>query len=395
MQPYYRYTRAEISLDALRHNLAEFRRVLPPEIKLMSVVKANAYGHGLTEIAEEAASCGVDYIAVAFLDEAIELRRRGITAPVLVLGYTPPEGVEPAWEHDIALTVFSPEVLTKLESLTATEACRRNRPLKLHLKIDSGMGRIGLTEEREAVEAALRISALPGVQLEGLYTHYACADETDKTYTIAQHERFQRIREQLAQRGIEPPIVHIGNSAAGIDTPELSGNMLRLGISMYGLYPSEEVDGTKVNLMPVMSLKTGLVHVKRVAAGTGISYGTIYTTEREETIGTLPIGYADGYSRMLSGKAQVLVNGKRTPVVGRICMDQCMVRIAEEDCDQVKAGDEVVLLGQQGGERISAEEIAGHLGTINYEVTCMISSRVPRVFIKNGQVNSIHNPFMD
>lgn len=387
MDSFYRPTRVEISLDALRSNLERFRRVLPADVKMMAVVKADAYGHGAVEVSREALRCGVEYIAVAFLDEGLELRRAGITAPILVLGYTPPEGLEQAWEHNITLNVYSHEVLDAFERLQP-----REKPLNIHVKIDSGMNRLGLTTEAESVAFIERALKIPGLVVEGIFTHYACADETDKTYTIEQYQRFDKVVQHFEQHGIRFPYVHAGNSAVAIDSPGMTYNMVRLGISMYGLYPSEEVNHQTIELEPVLSIKSAIVMVKTLPEGSGISYGTIYKTSGEETIATLPIGYADGYSRMLTGKAQVLVRGRRVPVVGKICMDQCMMNVT--GIADIHNEEEVVILGSQGGERITAEEHAEWLGTVNYEIICMISHRVPRVYYRNGVVVSAINPLM-
>lgn len=387
MDSFYRPTRVEISLDALRHNLGEFRRALPQHVRMMAVVKADAYGHGAVEVCREALQCGVEYIAVAFLDEGLELRQAGITAPILVLGYTPPEGLETAWAHGITLNIYTHELLDAWERLGAKE-----RPLNIHIKIDSGMNRLGLTDAEEAIALIERAMRTPGIQVEGLFTHFACADEIDKGYTLEQYGRFKRVVDYFTQKGIQFPYVHAGNSAAGIDTPNLSFNMVRLGIGMYGLYPSEEVNRQQIDLQPVMSIKSSVVMVKQVPEGSGISYGIVYRTQDEETIATLPIGYADGFSRMLTGKAQVLIRGRRVPVVGRICMDQCMLNVSE--LPDIQMGEEVVILGSQGEERITAEEHAAWLGTINYEVVCMISHRVPRVYMKEGCVARSVNPLL-
>ncbi|MFE5323887.1 alanine racemase [Paenibacillus sp. NPDC056579] len=387
MDSFYRPTRVEISLDALRSNLEGFRRVLPAHVKMMAVVKADAYGHGAVEVCREALRCGVEYIAVAFLDEGLELRHAGITAPILVLGYTPPEGLETAWEHDITVNVYSHEVLDAFERLLP-----REKPLSIHVKIDSGMNRLGLTTEEEAIALIDRALQIPGIHVEGLFTHYACADEEDKTYTLEQYRRFDRVVKHFAEKGIQFAYVHAGNSAAAIDCPDLTYNMVRLGISMYGLYPSEEVNHQVIDLEPVLSIKTGVVMVKTVPADSGISYGTIYRTAGEETIATLPIGYADGFSRMLTGKAQALIKGTRMPIVGRICMDQCMMNVT--GLTDIDNEEEVVILGKQGEDKITAEEHADWLGTINYEITCMISHRVPRVYIRDGRVVSTVNPLL-
>ena len=259
---------------------------------------------------------------------------------------------------------------------------RGDKPLQVHVKIDTGMGRLGLLADHieEAVRFIKRAAGEPNIAVEGLFTHYARADETDKEYTKLQYERFTALVKQLEQNDISIPIIHAANSAAGIDTPEWGGGMLRLGISMYGLYPSAEVNKERIQLEPVLSLKTQIVMVKQASQGWGISYGTRYVTQGEERIGTLPVGYADGYSRMLTGKAEALVRGHRVPVFGTICMDQCMIALdavawrCRQWREQIEAGEEVVLIGSQGGETITAEEVADKLGTINYEITCMIAA---------------------
>ena len=383
----YRWTRAEIDLDALHHNLEQFQNALGPDIKIMAVVKANAYGHGAVKVAEEAIRRGVEYLAVAFLDEALELRHYGIEAPILVLGYTPAAGVDVARDNGITLTMFDDEVL-EAAAQTAPDA----KALRIHVKVDTGMGRIGLTDESDAIRFVEKALQTPGVAVEGLFTHYACADESDKTHVTEQYRKFSRIVDHFREKGISFKYVHAGNSATGIDTPEYTRNMLRLGVGMYGLYPSEEVNHARVQLKPVMSLKTGVVMAKRLPKGSGVSYGANYVTQQDgETIATLPIGYADGYSRLLTGKAEALVRGKRAPVVGNICMDQCMVRV---DDGEVEVGEEVVLFGSQGGETVPVEELAHKLGTINYEITCMVSHRVPRVYVKGGRVTAFENPLL-
>ncbi len=397
MYSYYRPTVAEISLDALNGNIAAFRRRIAPGTKLLASVKANAYGHGAVETAREAAVAGADYLGVAFLDEALELRRAGIRMPILVLGYTPPHGLQVAREQDITVTIYREDVLDAAEQLPASA---ENKKLKVHIKIDSGMGRLGLLPGPVAEAFLERACRAPGLQVEGAFTHYARADEADKSYTEMQIERFADVVHYIGKHELPISIIHSGNSAAGIDLPGHTGAMLRLGIGMYGLYPSEEVDRGAVPLSPVMSLKTELVHVKTLAAGEGISYGTRYFTQRSEAVGTLPIGYADGFSRMLSGKAEALYRGRRIPVVGTICMDQCMVRLNDAlnggSLEAAPApGEEIVLMGKQGDAEISAEEIALKLGTLNYEVTCMLASRVPRVYRKNGAVAAVVNPLLE
>lgn len=390
MQAIYRPTLADINLDHLRANYNAFREALPTDMLLLACVKANAYGHGAVEVARELQQLGADYLSVAFLDEALELRQAGITLPILVLGYTPPEGVEVARRHDVTITLFSTEVLQAIQALPAEP----DKPLKVHIKIDSGMGRLGLLPGEHALAFIEEAFSLPQVIVEGMFTHFARADENNKDYTLEQYRRFKGVADALRDRGRHIPIIHTGNSAAAIDTPELSYNMVRVGISLYGLYPSEEVNRRAVSLHPVMTLKTKLVFVKNLPPHSGISYGSKYVTEQTETIGTLPIGYADGFSRMLSGKAEVLIRGRRVPVVGNICMDQCMVSLKPfaEESAQIQAGEEVVLIGQQSGERITADELAAKLGTIHYEVVCMIAHRVPRRYIRDDIPVKTLNP---
>jgi alanine racemase len=372
-------------LDALEHNLHSFRRIIPENMAIMAVVKADAYGHGAVEVAKAALKSGVSYLAVAFLDEALELRRANITEPILVLGYTPKQGIALALSHHITINVYSEEILEALIDLGSKE-----KPVSIHIKLDTGMGRIGLHNEAEAIAFIERALQMPNVYVEGIFTHYACADEEDKTYTLDQHRRFDRVVQYFAQREKGFKYVHAGNSATAIDTPELSYNMVRLGISMYGLYPSKEIIRGTIELQPVMSLKTGIVMIKELPRGSGISYGSIYHTQQvSELIATLPVGYADGFSRMLTGKAQAIVHGHKVPIVGAICMDQCMANVT--GLVNVGLEDEVVLFGRQGDEEITADELAAQLGTINYEVTCMISHRVPRVYVSDGKLLNVVN----
>ncbi|PZT55408.1 alanine racemase [Paenibacillus silvae] len=393
MQGQYRPTQVEINLDHLRSNVTAFREALPQRTKFLACVKANAYGHGAVEMARELERLGVDYLSVAFLDEALELRLHGITSPILVLGYTPPEGVAAAWQHNVTITLFSRDVLEAIKQQNAS--CFANK-LKVHIKIDSGMGRLGLLPGHEAIEFIQEVSSMEQVMLEGMFTHYAKADEQDKTYTLEQYQRFQSVAQTLRDQGCVIPIIHTANSAAAIDTPELSYDMVRVGISLYGLYPSTEVNHQAVKLLPVLTLKTKAVLVKTLPSHWGISYGTRYFTQENERIATLPIGYADGFSRMLTGKAQVLVRGRRVPVVGTICMDQCMVSLQSfaQEAEEIQAGEEVVLIGHQLDGVITASEVADQLGTIDYEVICMMAHRIPRVYIRDGEVVARMNPLL-
>lgn len=374
---HYRPTRAEISLDALQHNIQQFRQAIPRNMKLMAVLKADAYGHGAVPIAKEAIRCGADYLSVAFLDEALQLRKAGIQAPILVLGYTGPDGLPAALEHDITLAIYSDDVLEALSALPHS-----NKQLKVHIKLDTGMGRIGLTDEQSAISYITKVMQMPHVSVEGLFTHFARADEQDKTYTYEQVHRFERVLQHFRSLNIEFPCNHTGNSAAAIDMPECSYNMVRVGISLYGFYPSEAVCRSKIRLEPVMTFKTQVVHLKKIPPGSGISYGHTYRSENEEQIATLPVGYADGYTRMLSNKAEVLIRGQRAPVVGRICMDQTMIRTTH--IPHIAVGDEVILFGKQSGQELPADELANLLGTIHYEMVCMVARRVPRIYLRNG-----------
>ncbi|WP_435922150.1 alanine racemase [Paenibacillus sp. DYY-L-2] len=393
MQVKYRPTQAVIDLDALYSNYTELRQGLPAGMKFLACVKANAYGHGAVIIARELERYGADYLSVAFLDEALELRRAGIKLPILVLGYTPPHGLAAAWEHDITLTLFSEEVL---EAIKALDASNFPHKLKVHIKIDSGMGRLGLLPGAEAVEFVRRVMEIPHVEVEGLFTHFATADEEDKSYTLEQYRRFQDVAGALRENGFQIPIIHTGNSAIAIDLPELSCQMVRVGIALYGLYPSEEVKKDRIKLRPILSLKTEVVRVKKLPPHSTVSYGARYVTGREESIATLPIGYADGYSRMLGGKAQVLIRGRRVPVVGTICMDQCMVSLQPlaDEAEEIQAGEEVVLIGQQSGGIITAGELASALGTIPYELICMLAHRVPRAYARSGEPVFLVNPLL-
>ncbi|MHA6480518.1 alanine racemase [Paenibacillus sp. strain BS8-2] len=393
MEPYYRSTWAEISLDALRHNLSAIRATLPDGCKLMASVKANAYGHGAVAVAKAAEEFGVDYLGVAFLDEALQLRSQGVRTSILVLGYVPGEALALAREKDITISLFREDVRLAAESLPPAADGRK---LKIHVKVDSGMGRLGVIGQEETIAFVERCLGTPQLEVEGMFTHYARADELDKSYTELQYKRFSAIANALKERDIHIPIIHAANSAAGMDTPEWAGGMVRLGIAMYGLYPSAEVNQEIIELRPVMSLKTRIAFVKETPEGWGISYGTRYFTQGHEYIGTLPIGYADGYSRMLTGKAHGLVRGVKMPIRGTICMDQCMIALDDEllhvaDLGEVLPGEEVVLIGNQGDATITMGEVAAQLDTINYEVACMIASRVPRVYTEAGAVVAVSN----
>lgn len=384
---YYRDTVAEVDLDAIRHNVRQFRRHLPKSVRLMAVVKADAYGHGAVPVARAALSAGADSLAVAFLDEALELRAAGVSAPILVMGYTPPRAVGEAVRNDVTLTVYSEEVVEAL----GCQVAREGRSVDVHVKVDTGMGRIGLLEED--FPAFLRhFARFPRLRIGGVYTHFACADEPDKGYTHFQHRRLLRFLDQLREAGMDTPLVHCSNSAAAIALPEYRHALVRIGIGMYGYYPSEELNRRVIRLKPALTLKTRIVRLKRPPKGTGISYGKTVTVDGSRWIATIPVGYADGLSRRLSNRGSALVKGRRVPIVGRVCMDQTMLDVTE--AMPVSVGDEVVLYGRQGDEVICVDEVARLLDTISYEVTCAVGWRVPRVYLEGGKPVEVINRLM-
>ena len=368
----------EVDLDILANNMREIRRIVDNKAEVTAVIKANAYGHGSCILAPILAKNGANRFAVAELDEAIELRQHGITEPILVLGTVLPDQVKEVVLYGIDIAVFNYDIAKAFSD----EAVRQHRIIRLHIKIDSGMGRIGYQPNVESIEEIVRISKLPNVVMEGIFTHFATADCIDKTYTKIQYNRFKYVCDELAKKGVKIHTHHCANSATIIDLPQYHWDMVRAGIILYGLAPSDEVDISKTALKPAMSLKCRIMYIKKIKAGDSISYGRKFIADKECTIATLPIGYADGYTRMLSNKnTQVLINGKRANIVGNICMDQCMVDIT--NIPDVKVGDEVVLFGTQGNEEILADELADKLGTINYEIVCMMARRLPRVYVEN------------
>jgi len=384
--PYIRPTRVEINLDNLKHNLNEVRRVTSADVKICAVVKADGYGHGALETAKIALAGGASYLAVAILDEALELRRAGIKAPILILGFTPEEYFDTIVEQDITQSIYTFESAKYL-----SEAAQKQRKTaKVHIKLDTGMNRLGFQAGSSAVQEIEKIFKLKGLYIEGIFTHFSKADEVDPSFTKMQFERYLSVVSSLEQAGYNIPIRHTANSAAIMQYPETHLDMVRPGIILYGLYPSNEVAKGKLNLKPVMSFKTKVSHVKSIAAGRAISYGGTYITKRQSIIATLPVGYADGYFRLLSSRASVIIKGQRAPIVGRICMDQCMVDVTDVK-GGVNVGEDVVLFGEMGNEAVSADEIARLLGTINYEVVCAVSKRVPRIYTVSGNIVKIKN----
>ena len=380
---------AEVDLDALAHNMREIRRLAKKDALVTAVIKADGYGHGATKIAQTLLENGADRFAVAVLDEGIELREAGFEVPILILGFTDKERAEEIVSYDLEQAVYSWE----LAEAISKAAVKQNKTAKIHIKVDTGMGRIGLKPDKDSVQLIKKISQLPNIVIEGIFTHFAVADALDKAYTEEQYAKFTWICKELERENVRINVKHCGNSATIIDLPEMHLNMVRAGIILYGLKPSDEVMLDRIELKQVMSLKVRISHVKEIEAGQSVSYGRRFIAEKKSKIASLPVGYADGYTRMLSGKAEALVKGRRVPVVGRICMDQSMIDVT--GIEDVKVGDEVVLFGKQGEGFIHIDELAEKLDTINYEIVCMISRRVPRVYVKDGKIVDVLNYLVD
>jgi len=364
---------AEISLEAIGKNTGEIRKITRPEAKIMAIVKANGYGHGALEVSKTVLRHGADCLGVARLGEALELRWQGIEASILVLGYTPPEEAAEAIRHSITLAAYTEEQFANISRI----AVQLGKTAVVHVKVDTGMGRLGFLPGRHSAEIIGKLACFPNLHLEGIFTHYATADEADKSYANLQTDRFLDFLSTLAKMGITFPLRHAANSAALINLPETHLDMVRPGITLYGLYPSPEV-ARKIELQPAMGVKALVSHVKEVEKGSSISYGRTFVAKRRTVIATLPLGYADGYARLLSNRGEVLLHGRRAPVVGRVCMDQTMLDITE--IPGVAPGDTAVVLGKQGEEAITAEELGEKTGSINYEVVCKFSARIPRVY---------------
>lgn len=371
-----RYLRcyAEISLEAIGHNIREVKKRLPEGVKLLGVIKANAYGHGAVPVASYLEN-QVDYFATATIEEAVELRENGISAPILILGYVSPSQYGDLVEYDITQTIDSYAQALALEK----EAARQNRKAKAHLAVDTGMTRIGFQVTEHDADEAAKIADLPHIELEGMFTHFSCADQEDKTYCSMQMEKYDKMTALLAERGVTIPLRHICNSAGIMEFDDHRFEMVRSGIITYGIYPSEEVKKERLNLIPALSWKSHVIHVKEVGPGIGVSYGATYVTEKPMTrIATVSAGYADGYPRALSNQGCVLIHGKKAPIIGRICMDQMMVDVT--DIPDVQVEDVVTLVGTDGDETITIEEIANPAARFDYEMLCDISSRVTRVY---------------
>jgi len=363
-------TWAEIDLDAIAFNVGQFRRHVGPGVEVMAVVKANAYGHGAVQVAKAALRAGATRLAVHRAIEGVELRQAGIEAQVLVMGYTPPDGAGLIVDYRLTPSLITLEFAAALSG----RATASGVSVPVHVKVDTGMSRYGLMPE-EVVEFCRALQALSGIVLEGLFTHFATADALDQTYVRQQLALFKNVLSALHQAGFQPPLVHACNSAAAMKLPEAHFNAIRPGIAMYGMHPSAEWPPI-FEIKPALTLKSMVSRVRELPAGAGVSYGRTFVTQRPTRAALVPTGYGDGYHRILSNKGHVLVRGQRAPILGRICMDQFVVDVSQ--IIDVQMDDEVVLVGRQGEERITAEEVAALAGTINYEVTTALLPRVVR-----------------
>ncbi len=385
MSSFHRDTWVEVDLDCIYENVQAIQEHVTKDVTVIAVVKANAYGHGDVQVANVALEAGAKYLAVSFLDEAMSLRQQGITAPILVLGASRVSDLPLAAKENITLTVFQKEWVEE-----AASAYQGTKSVKLHLKLDTGMGRIGARTQEEVAQILERIDKAANLQIEGIYTHFATADELQTDYVEHQFERFHALLDQITNQ-YSIPMIHCGNSATTLRFPKRIFNAVRVGIAMYGLTPSPEMEPElPFPLKEAFSLHTKLVHVKKLSIGENVSYGATYTTKEEEWIGTVPVGYADGWIRKLQGM-NILVDGKLAPIVGRICMDQFMIKLPHE----LPIGTKVTLIGEQDGKKISSNDVAAKLDTINYEVPCMISYRVPRMFLRNGSIMEVRNYLQD
>lgn len=367
---------AKIDLDAINSNFDNLKALLEPGVRCMAIIKADAYSHGAERIAKELEN-KADYFGVAVAQEAVTLRENGITKPILVLSYTLPYEYHLLLRYDITQTVSTFEEAKLLSDI----AVSFGKTAKIHIGLDTGMSRIGFPANGESVRTIKRITELPNIFVEGLFSHYVSADEADKTEAARQTDLFCDFVGKLAREGINIPIKHICNSAGIIDMAS-HFDMVRMGIALYGMYPSEDVDKNKVQLTPAMEVVSHIVHIHTVPAGTGVSYGHTFVTERETKIATVGIGYADGYPRSLSNRGHVIINGHYAPILGRVCMDLCMVDVT--DVPNVKVEDTVIILGCDGDKNISAEELGETAGSFNYEIVCGFKKRVARVYYKNG-----------
>lgn len=385
MADYVKRTWAEINLDAVVHNYKNIRKRVDKSTMLCCVVKADGYGHGAVALAEVYEKLGADWFAVSNIEEAMQLRSAGITKPILILGYTPAECAEVLSENNISQAVYSLDYAKKLNE----SAVKAGVKIKIHLKLDTGMSRIGLlcqskSEDTQAVVDGLKICSMPAFETEGVFTHFAVADEGDdgEEFTKQQFENFMYTVKSLEDKGVKFKIRHCANSGAIEDYPQMHLDMVRAGIILYGLSPSAKVRNS-LDLIPVMEMKSVVSHTKEIGNGATVSYGRTFTANENISLATVPVGYADGYVRSIAKDGYVLVGGKKAKIKGRICMDQMMVDITGND--NVKIGDTVTIFGRDNGAP-TADDLAEWIGTINYEVTCIVGKRVARVYLKNEEI---------
>lgn len=375
---------AEINLDTIATNTKNIKKLVGDK-ELIAIVKADCYGHGAVDVVPTLLENGASRLAVAMLTEAIELRENNINAPIVILGYTPLYLGEELINYDIEQTVYDLDYAKKLSKI----ALSFNKKAKIHIAIDTGMGRIGFLPGDDTVKTINEVYNLEGLEVIGIYSHFSTSDEKDKSYANEQLFKFKKVMADLKALGIEIPLKHISNSGAIIDMPETYLNGVRPGIILYGYYPSKEVSNDNLSVKPALTLKAKVAHVKELHKDMYISYGKTFKTNKKTIVATLPIGYGDGYPRALSENAKVIVNGKFASILGRICMDQCMIDVT--DIENIKTGDEVIILGGEGDLKFNADDMAEALGTINYEILCRIKSRIPRVYIKNKEVFKVRN----
>lgn len=380
-------TWAEVDLDALIHNVEEVRKIVGKKVDICGVVKADAYGHGVVAVTRALLEAGINYLAVSMVDEALQLRKFGFDVPILVLNHTDINRLNEMIEEDISQTIYS----YQMAKAVSEEAVKLGKNVKVHLKIDTGMTRVGFMAGYSAVSEITEISKLSNLIIEGAFSHFAVADENQDDYTNMQFEKYVTVCSELQRVGISIPIKHVANSAATMRFKHMHLDMVRPGIILYGLSPSSYCKELNLmNFKPVMQVKSRIVHIKNVPENVSISYGRTYVTAGERRIATIPIGYADGFMRNLSNRACVLVNGQRAKVVGNICMDQCMIDITDIS-GEINVGDEVVIIGKQGDEEIAVEELAKIAGSINYEIVCSVGKRIPRFYKRGGEFVQVLN----
>lgn len=390
MREDYQRVFATVDLDAICSNMEKMKANVAEHTKLIGVIKTDGYGHGAVPIARELEKLPFVWgYATATAEEAFILRRDEMKKPILILGYTFPYSYERLITEEIRMAVFRKDMLLQLSE----KACRLGKKAKIHIKVDTGMGRIGVRPDQEGLEFVKEAFQTPGIEVEGIFTHFARADETDKTAANKQLNKFQAFLAMIKDEGLTIPVKHCSNSAGIVELPEANMDVARAGITLYGLWPSNEVRRDIVELRPALSLYSHLVYIKEIEPGDSVSYGGTFTAQKKTRVGTVPVGYGDGYPRGLSGKGYVLVNGKKAAILGRVCMDQFMIDLSE--IPEAKEGDKVTLIGKDGAYAITMEELGNLSGRFNYELACDLSKRVPRVYMKDGKILCTKDYYQD